>query len=213
MKKLMLSLIILISTIFINGPTGVAENDTNNNPTMKRVKREMYLKNMIQEIENESEILIPDYVDIKYVEYMYDLSKKLELPTRMIFRLIYCESLFIDTISSPKGAYGFMQVMPETYELYSKALCVDTLGLDYNCTNIYIGMNMLKDLYDYWLKKGNSDNYSWELSLACYNAGMGRVLFFDGIPPYKETIKYIEFILKEHLTIIDASLHNFLANR
>lgn len=213
MKKLMLLLIILISTIFINGPTGVAENDTNNNPTMKRIKREIYLKNMIQEIENESEIIIPDYVDIKYVEYMYDLSKKLELPTRMVFRLVYRESLFIDTISSPEGARGFMQVMPDTYEMYAKLFNLDSLNLDDNQKNIYIGMHMLRELYDFWIERDNSNKISWKLSLASYNAGMGKVLYYNGIPPYKETINYIGFVLKEPSILIDMSLSNFLANR
>jgi soluble lytic murein transglycosylase-like protein len=213
MKKFMLLLIILISTIFINGPTGVAENDTNNNPTIKKVKREIYLKNMIQEIESKSEITIPNYVDIKYIEYMYDLSKKLELSTRMVFRLIYRESLFIDTIMSPEGAYGFMQVMPSTHEMYTKLLNLDSLNLDDNQKNIYIGMHMLRDLYDFWIERDDSDKISWKLSLASYNAGIGKVLFYRGIPPYKETIKYIGFVLKEPSIIIDTSLNNFIVNR
>jgi soluble lytic murein transglycosylase-like protein len=197
---------------FIDGSFGGIENDTIKNYEMQRIKREMYLKGLIQQIESESEVTIPDYVDIKYVEYMYDLSKKLDLPTRMVFRLVYRESHFIDTIVSREGAEGFFQVMPDTYELYRKALQVDTLKLNDNQKNIYIGMHMLKDLYDYWIEKGKPNNYSWKLSLACYNAGMGKVLHYHGIPPYKETISYIKFILQPPLNS-QLVTTNYLTNK
>lgn len=212
MKKLIFLLSILISTIFINGTIGVADSNINNSINEKILK-EIYHINLIKEIESESEITIPDYVDIKYIEYMYSLSKELSLSTRMVFRLAYRESSFVDTIVSPEGAQGFMQVMPDTYELYAKALQVDTLNIDANCKNIYIGLHMLKDLYNYWIEKGEPDKYSWVLSLACYNAGIGKVLFYNGVPPYKETIKYIGFVLKEHSIATNVPLDNYLANR
>ena len=146
-------------------------------------------------------------------DFCIDLSKKLELPTRMVFRLVYKESDFIDTIVSPRGAYGFMQIMPSTDKLYNNALQVDTLKLDDNEKNIYIGMHILKDMYDYWISKGKPDSYSRKLSLACYNAGIGTVLYYNGIPPYEETIGYIRFILKEHSITTDLSTNNYLTNR
>ena len=203
----------MLFSFFINGSFGGIEDNAIKNHEIERIKREFYLKNLIQQIETESEVTIPDYVDIKYVEYMYDLSKKLNLPTRMVFRLVYKESAFIDTIVSHEGAKGFFQVMPDTHELYRKALQVDTLKLDNNEKNIYIGMNMLKNLYNYWISKGNTDNYSWELSLACYNAGIAKVLYYHGIPPYIETISYIRFVLKEHSITTNLSLNNYLTNK
>ena len=202
-----------IDGFFIDGSFGGIEDNTIKICEIKRIGREFYLKDLIQQIETESEVTIPDYVNIKYVEYMYDLSKKLNLPTRMVFRLVYKESAFIDTIVSRVGAKGFFQVMPKTHELYRKALQVDTLKLDNNEKNIYIGMNMLKNLYDYWISKGKPDSYSWKLSLACYNAGIGTVLFYKGIPPYKETISYIRFVLKEHSITTNLSTNNYLTNR
>lgn len=193
MKKSIFLLINLIFLFIINNSLGVTENDVNN-PTIERIKKEIYIKYLTKQIEFESEIVIPDYVDAKYVEYIYNLASELELPTRMVFRLIYKESCFVDTVSS-EGADGFMQIMPKTHEIYVKKLNVDSLNLDNNQKNIYIGMHMLKDLYDFWIERGNSDEYSWKLSLASYNAGIGKVLYYDGIPPYKETIKYIRFIL------------------
>jgi soluble lytic murein transglycosylase-like protein len=199
MKKILLLLIILVSTFFVNGTYTSADNSGNNNPMMERFKRQFYLENMVKEIESESEVKIPDYVDMRYIEYMYDLGKKLEIPTRLTFRLVFKESSFIDTVKSHEGANGFMQLMPATEELYANALQIDTLHLDLNQRNIYIGLNMLKDLYNYWnCDKGKPESYAWKLSLASYNAGIGKVLKYNGIPPYQETLKYIEFILREH---------------
>jgi soluble lytic murein transglycosylase-like protein len=203
----------ILSLFFVNGSLGGFEDNAIKNYEKQKIKREMYLKNLIQQIEIESEVIIPDYIDIKYVEYMYDLAHELELPTRMVFRLVYKESGFIDKIISPKGAEGFFQVMPNTCELYVKTLQVDTLKLDDNQKNIYIGMHVLKDLYDYWISKGKPDSYSWKLSLACYNAGITKVLYYHGIPPYDETIRYIRFILKEHSITTDLSSNNYLTNK
>ena len=213
MKKFILLLMFVLFWFVIGGSLGGIENNAIKDYEIKKMKREIYLKDLIKEIEAEAEVIIPNYVDIKYVEYMYDLSKKLELPTRMVFRLVYKESDFIDTIVSPRGAYGFMQIMPSTDKLYNNALQVDTLKLDDNEKNIYIGMHILKDMYDYWISKGKPDSYSRKLSLACYNAGIGTVLYYNGIPPYKETISYIKFVLKEHSITTDLSTNNYLTNR
>ena len=200
MKKFILFLMFVLFWFFIGGSLGGdIENNAIKNYKLKRIKREFYLKDLIKEIEAEAEVIIPDYVDIKYVEYMYDLSKKLELPTRMVFRLVYKESYFINTNVSREGAKGFFQVMPNTYKLYAEMLNIDTLKLDDNQKNIYIGMYMLKDLYVFWTERGNSEKYSWKLCLASYNAGMGKVLHYHGIPPYDETISYIKFILQPPL--------------
>lgn len=57
---------------------------------------------------------------------------------------------------------------------------------------------MLKNLHDYWHKKYSNDKYSWKLALASYNAGIGKVFKFRGVPPFPETINYVNFILKKH---------------
>lgn len=200
MKKLILLLILLFS--YHNDNAVSFTNSMVDVEYMQekwiKYEREMKLMRMVEEIEFQSEIKIPDYVDIEYVEFAYDLAKELELPTRTVFRLMYKESNFRDTVVSRVGAYGFMQLMPATREYYGNMLNVDSLFVDENQKNIYIGMNMLKDLHDYWTSRGNSDEYSWYLTLASYNAGKGKVIKYQGIPPYKETVNYVYFILREH---------------
>jgi len=160
--------------------------------------QEVYQRSLIQQIEFESEVIIPKYFDFKYVEYAYNLSRQLQLSTRTVFRLMFKESSFIATIKSPMGAQGLMQLMPKTRDLYRISLCTDTLNLDENEEDIYIGLNMLKSQHEYWEARGNSDKYSWRLSLATYNAGIVPVKFYQGIPPIKETLDFLAFILKPH---------------
>ena len=210
MKKIVLTLATLVFSLFINGPVGVAENGEITGMKMaqtladeekeKYVKmyNQLYEKSLIQQIEFESEVIIPNYIDFKYVEFAYNLSNQIGLSSRMVFRLMFKESSFIDTINSPAGANGLMQLMPSTRSAYYEQLRVDTLHLDKNQEDIYIGIIYMKDLYDFWLDRGNPEKISWKLSIASYNAGKGNVLKYRGIPPYKETQDFVTFILKSH---------------
>jgi soluble lytic murein transglycosylase-like protein len=211
MKKFTLFLFLLFSSFGFEGGTASNAEDTENNKLKAsemlmdrekeeymRMYQEIYESSMIQQIEFESEVLIPDYIDFKYVEYTYNLANQVGLSARMAFRLMFKESSFVDTIVSPKGAKGLMQLMPDTRTSYYKTLRVDTLNLDRNQEDIYIGLNIVKDMYAFWRERGNSENYSWKLTLASYNAGKGNVLKYKGIPPYKETTDFVIFILKSH---------------
>lgn len=161
-------------------------------------KKEMYLKDIINYVEVESEIIIPDHFDTKYIEYIFNTASQLEIPIRVAFRLIYTESRFKDNLISPAGAEGLMQLMPETRSAYMKKLQLNTLNLDRNQEDIYIGLYYLNELHSFWMSRGNSYEYSWKLSLASYNAGKGKVLKYKGIPPYKETAAFVKFIFKSH---------------
>jgi hypothetical protein len=212
MKKIISILFLLFSFyIFSIIPTGNANsNSTTNNinyvsnteieleKKLVDLENEVRIKNLIQYIEFESEIIVPNYIDIKYIEYIYSTADTLKIPTRVAFRLVYRESSFRDTVASPAGAHGLMQLMPDTKEMYQNLLRTDTLNLDKNQEDIYIGMNYLKDLYEFWKNKGNSEKVSWRLCLASYNAGKGAVIKYWGIPPYKETSDFVNFIYKAH---------------
>ena len=171
-----------------------------------QLEKQIYLKELIGYIEANAEIIIPEHFDSEYVVYVYDISTQHNIPIRTAFRLIYKESRFNETALSPVGASGFMQLMPETREMYHKLLNVDTLGLERNKEDIYIGLNLLNDLHNFWVSRGNGNEYSWKLALASYNAGKGSVLKYKGVPPFKETQDFVNFIYKVH------SNPEFLAN-
>lgn len=159
---------------------------------------EIYQESVIQQIEFESEIVIPNRIDFKYVQYAYKISQELKISPRVTFRLIYRESSFIDTIKSPMGAKGLMQLIPKTREKFYNALRVDTMKLDKNQEDIYIGLYYLNFLKEYWRERGNSEKYLLKLAIAAYNAGVANIIKYKGMPPYKETQDFVSFILKPH---------------
>ena len=209
MKKLILTLLFLFTIFALSNVVNTNAESTSNNSMneynnrileekITKLEKEIYFTNLIQNIEFESEIIIPNYINIKYVEYIYNIADSLKIPTRTAFRLVYTESSFVDDVISPAGARGLMQLMPGTKQAYRTLLRTDTLNLDKNQEDIYIGLNYLKDMYEFWLDRGNSVRVSWKLSLASYNAGKGNVLEYKGVPPFKETINFVAFISKSH---------------
>jgi soluble lytic murein transglycosylase-like protein len=106
--------------------------------------------------------------------------------------LIYCtmsqESSFNTGATSPKGAQGLMQLMPDTAARYGVTNPYDV------AQNIKGGTRYLKDL----LKMFNG---RVDLALAGYNAGEGAVMKYGNtIPPYSETRNYVRLILKRYTT-------------
>jgi soluble lytic murein transglycosylase-like protein len=106
--------------------------------------------------------------------------------------LIYCtmaqESSFSTGATSPKGAQGLMQLMPDTAARYGVTNPYDV------AQNIKGGTRYLKDL----LKMFNG---RVDLALAGYNAGEGAVMKYGNtIPPYTETRNYVRLILKRYNT-------------
>jgi soluble lytic murein transglycosylase-like protein len=106
--------------------------------------------------------------------------------------LVYCtmarESSFTAGATSPKGAQGLMQLMPDTAARYGVTNPYDA------AQSIKGGTRYLKDL----LKMFNG---RVDLALAGYNAGEGAVMKYGNtIPPYTETRNYVRLILKKYNT-------------
>jgi len=160
--------------------------------------QEIYEKSVIQQIEFESELVIPEYFDFKYVEFTYNTANDFNVSPRVAFRLIFKESSFRDTVVSKAGAHGLVQLLPGTREKFYNELRLDTMNFDRNQEDIYIGMYYIVWLQDFWKARGNSDKSLLRLSIASYNAGYGNVIKHKGVPPYKETQDFVAFILKPH---------------
>lgn len=139
-------------------------------------------KMLIDDIEKESGLNIPEYANIDDIIFMYETANELKIPIRIVFRLIYTESRFV---ANPKNGNGYMQVLPSTYKSVSKN--VDLTNLSDTEKNILIGMTYLKNLHIHW--------DSWKLAVASYKEGKGMISSYGGkIPP--SAIKYVKFILK-----------------
>ena len=65
MKKFILLLMFVLFWFFIGGSWGGIENNAIRDYEIKKIKREIYLKDLIKQIEAEAEVTIPDYVEIK----------------------------------------------------------------------------------------------------------------------------------------------------
>ncbi len=105
-----------------------------------------------------------------YDHLLKKYAKSLGWDWRMVAAVVYQESKFSIGSSSPRGAQGLMQVMPQTGLLYG----VDNL-LDPE-QNIYAGTSHLKRLQKMFSKYGLSQDELIRFTLAAYNAGEGRVI-------------------------------------
>jgi soluble lytic murein transglycosylase-like protein len=109
-------------------------------------------------------------------------ADKYGLPRKLVRSLMSAESGGNPRAVSPKGAIGLMQLMPGTAR---------DLGVDPHdpAQNVDAGVRYLSDL----LFKYHFD--LWH-ALAAYNAGEGAVQKYGGVPPYRETIDYIQRITR-----------------
>lgn len=107
------------------------------------------------------------------------------LDADLIRCVIEAESAFNPRAVSRAGAKGLMQLMPSTAQRYKVKNAFDP------SQNIDGGANFLRDL----LKKYRGD---LRLALAAYNAGEDTVLRYSGIPPYRETLEYVDKIIDRY---------------
>ena len=102
------------------------------------------------------------------------------VPAKLVRAVIQVESNYRERARSPKGAMGLMQLMPETARQYAVADPYEPRS------NIEAGIKYLRVLLD---------RFDLPLALAAYNAGEGAVRRFGGVPPYPETIDYVQRVL------------------
>ena len=101
----------------------------------------------------------------------------------LVQAVMHAESAFNIRAVSAKGAVGLMQLMPETAQRYGVRDLFDPEQ------NITAGVRYLRDLLDTF---GNNAR----LALAAYNAGENSVLRYGGMPPFPETVNYVDRVLK-----------------
>ena len=115
---------------------------------------------------------------------VHDAAVKYGLPPKFVESVAKIESAMRPDAVSPKGAIGVMQLMPAT----AKALDADPRDTS---QNIEAGTRLLREL----LIKYDNDAVK---ALAAYNAGEGAVDKYQGVPPYAETLTYVDKVLKNY---------------
>lgn len=114
---------------------------------------------------------------------IYEAASRHALNPHLVAAIVRVESSFNPRALSRKGACGLMQLLPETarrFGLRRKDLFDPAKNLD-------AGARYLR-----WL----ADRFGHDpvRVLAAYNAGEGAVQRYGGVPPFKETRKYVDRI-------------------
>jgi soluble lytic murein transglycosylase-like protein len=117
-------------------------------------------------------------VEGPYAAEIRAASSAYGVDAQLISSVIAVESKFNPRAISRKGAYGLMQLLPETAARLAVRNIFDP------GENINAGTRYLKELLDRF-----GQNLS--LALAAYNAGPERVTQYRGVPPYRETQHYV----------------------
>ncbi len=117
--------------------------------------------------------------------WVHELAPEYDLDPKLVLEVIAVESKFDPEAESHKRAQGLMQLMPATAARFGVEDVADPRQ------NLRGGMAYLRWL----LVRFDGD---LRLALAGYNAGEGAVKRFEGIPPYRETQRYVERITRAY---------------
>ena len=116
--------------------------------------------------------------EIPFGSIIYNEAKKNNIRPELVAAVVQAESRFKPTARSGAGAIGLMQLVPRTGKW------MGAKDLTNPAQNVAAGAKYLKYLNERF--DGNETKV-----IAAYNAGEGNVKRFGGVPPFKETRKYL----------------------
>src|SRR5512143_2884988 len=109
-------------------------------------------------------------------------ARRYNVDASLVSAVIRAESNFAPRALSRKGARGLMQLMPATAQRLDVRRPYDPVS------NVRGGVRYLRELAERF-------DHRPELVLAAYNAGENAVESYGGVPPYRETVGYVQRIL------------------
>jgi hypothetical protein len=115
---------------------------------------------------------------VPYGEIILEEARVNDLSPELVAAVVKTESDFRPRLVSHKDAHGLMQIIPSTGRLMGAS------DLFNPHDNIRTGTKYLRYL---------SDRYAGDrtMTLAAYNAGLGNVERYGGVPPFTETQNYL----------------------
>jgi soluble lytic murein transglycosylase-like protein len=127
----------------------------------------------------------------RYDAFIREAAGLYRIPESFIRAVIKVESNYNPQVCSHAGACGLMQLMPTTAARMGVTDVFDPRQ------NILGGTRLLRVL-------ANHFNGDLVLTIAAYNAGEGAVLRYRGIPPYEETQRYVQRVLRWYYGFLEA---------
>ncbi|MCG8459561.1 MAG: lytic transglycosylase domain-containing protein [Holophagales bacterium] len=141
-----------------------------------------------------------EHLDVPFGDLVREAAEAHDLDAFLLAAVVEVESGFDPAAVSPRGAVGLAQVLPSTAAMAPEHLMDPRQNLDQ-------GARYLVRMLDRF--EGDL-----ELALAAYNAGPTNVRRYGGVPPFRETRRYVEKVLDRyvdlHRTVWQASDENAL---
>jgi len=122
-----------------------------------------------------------------------DASNRYQVDPLLVKSVMQVESNFNPAAVSPKGAQGLMQLIPATAQRFG---VTDPFDSKQNIEGGVKYLRYLQDLFPTDLR----------LSLAAYNAGEGAVAKYGAVPPYRETVDYVQKVHQRYSNARGASV-------
>lgn len=123
---------------------------------------------------------------LPYGAEIWRAAKRYQVDGMLLASIVETESSFDPEAVSPVGAMGLMQIMPASAAPYGLDNLVDPVD------NLEAGTRYISEMLE--LFEGDLI-----LALAAYNAGPANVRRYGGVPPFPETQRYIDRVLKRYL--------------
>ena len=121
-----------------------------------------------------------------YAEMVLAAAAANELPAALLSAVIQQESNYDPRATSPKGAGGLMQLMPDT-------------AREMGVTDVYDPQSNIQGGAKYLKRMMTLFGNDIALAVAAYNAGPQAVLSRGGvIPPFAETQRYVPSVLRQY---------------
>jgi soluble lytic murein transglycosylase-like protein len=133
--------------------------------------------------------------EVPFGSLIYREAKKNDIRPELLAAVVQAESKFKPTARSGAGAIGLMQLVPKT------GRWMGARDLTNPAQNISAGAKYLRYLHERF--NGNETSV-----IAAYNAGEGNVKRFGGVPPFRETRKYVSKV-----RAFEEEYHNRVQNR
>lgn len=118
-----------------------------------------------------------------FAKEIREMSSRYDVDPALVEAIVRAESSFDPSAVSRRGAAGLMQLMPRTASALGVGNRFDPRE------SIRGGVRHLRYLLDRY--RGDV-----ALAVAAYNAGEGAIALHRGIPPYPETVQYVQRVLE-----------------